>query len=273
MANTGKAQGHALSQIANQLADAARKITLPLFRSSGLVADDKSAATQHFDPVTRADREAERAMREILARDRPNDGILGEEYGHQPGQSGLTWILDPIDGTRAFISGIPSWGTLVAVCDENGPVHGLIDQPFMDERFEGGTDFPARLVGRSDQTALQGRGTDRLASATLLTTFPEIGSKAEEQAFRRVADQVQLVRYGLDCYAYALLAAGHVDLVIEAGLESYDIAAPIAVIEAAGGVVTNWQGDPAHEGGRVLAAANPVLHRAALAILQDTGRR
>lgn len=258
----------ALSQVANQLADAARKITLPLFRSAGLVADDK-AAGQDFDPVTRADREAEERMRGLLAALRPEDGILGEEFGNLAGRSGLTWVLDPIDGTRAFISGIPSWGTLIAVMDADGPIYGLIDQPFTDERFEGGRHRPASMKSRHHDGPLRTRGTAQLSAATLLSTFPEIGTAAERRAFSRCADQVRLVRYGLDCYAYALLAAGQVDLVIEAGLQSYDIAAPIAVIEAAGGVVTNWQGGPAHEGGQVLAAANPTLHAAALAVLRD----
>lgn len=257
--------GETLSAVAHRLADAARAITLPLFRSPRLGTDNKAAAG--FDPVTQADREAEAAMRALLAELRPDDAILGEEMGASPGTSGLTWVLDPVDGTRAFICGAPSWGTLIAVMDDSGPIYGMIDQPFTGERFEGGSDLAATLTGRGPARALAVRPHETLAGATLLTTYPEVGDAAETAAFGRVAGQVRLVRHGLDCYAYALLAAGQVDLVIEAGLQSYDIAAPIAVITAAGGMVSDWQGGPAHGGGRVLAAASPALHLAAMAAL------
>jgi len=248
-----------LIETARALADAARLRTLPLFRSPALRPDNKASAG--FDPVTEADRAAERAMREVLAERRPQDAILGEEYGHAPGTSGLTWVLDPIDGTRAFMAGAPSWGTLIGLLDSDGrALHGVIDQPFTGERFEGGL-APASLAGRPIRT----RGAVPLDQATLMTTFPEMG--ADEVAFRRVAARVRLTRYGLDCYAYALLAMGQVDLVIESGLQSYDIVAPIAVIEAAGGIVTDWQGGRAEAGGRVLAAATPELHAAALDLL------
>ncbi|HBM62283.1 MAG TPA: histidinol-phosphatase [Citreicella sp.] len=253
-----------LWQTATVLADAARAAILPHFRSAGLETESKGAVG--FDPVTVADRAAERAMRDLLAVHRPQDGILGEEYGPQPGQSGLTWVLDPIDGTRGFMSGTPTWGVLIAVADDSGARLGLIDQPFTGERFEGGL---GRAAWRSPHGAgtLAARAPRGLDQATLFTTFPEIGSAAERAAFARVAQDVRLVRYGMDCYAYALLAAGQIDLVIEAGLHVYDVMAPIAVIEAAGGIVTNWQGGPAHEGGQVLAAANAEVHAAALARL------
>lgn len=257
--------GAAISAVAHILADAARAVTLPLFRSPRLGTDNKASAG--FDPVTQADRGAEAAMRARLAELRPDDAILGEEMGAAAGTSGLTWVLDPVDGTRAFISGAPSWGTLIALMDDSGPIYGMIDQPFTGERFEGGRDFAAQVSGRGATLPLAVRAHAGLAEATLLTTYPELGTPQEEAAFRRVAGQVRLVRYSLDCYAYALLAAGHVDLVIEAGLQSYDIAAPIAVIEAAGGIVTDWQGGPAHGGGQVLAAASPMLHAQALAAL------
>lgn len=254
-----------LADIAHRLADAAREVTLPLFRSPRLGLANKAQAG--FDPVTHADQEAEAAMRAMLAELRPDDGIMGEEMGAAAGRSGLTWVLDPVDGTRAFIIGAPSWGTLIAVMDASGPIYGLIDQPFTDERFEGGHEFAARLTGRGGTRSLVTRTDTSLADAVLLTTFPEIGTRDEAAGFARVAERVRLVRYGLDCYAYALLAAGHVDLVIEAGLQSHDIAAPIAIITAAGGVVSNWQGGAAHGGGQVLAAATPALHAAALAVL------
>ncbi len=248
---------------AEQMADVARAETLAHFRLSSLTADSKSAA---FDPVTVADRAAEKAMRAILAKARPHDGVLGEEFGAVAGTSGLTWVLDPIDGTRGYISGTPTWGVLIALSDHDGPFLGLVDQPYIGERFMGGLGRAEMHgpLGRRDLAVRQGLGLDK---ATLFTTFPEVGTSDDRAAFERVASRVQMTRYGCDCYAYALLASGQVDLVIEAGLNAYDIQAPIAVIEAAGGIVTNWAGGPAHDGGRALAAATPELHAAAMALL------
>ena len=265
------AAGHRLSAgerdeiiaCAHALADAARAAILPLFRRPGLMADNKAAAG--FDPVTEADRAAETAMRAVLAERRPQDAVLGEEQAATPGSSGLTWILDPIDGTRGFLSGTPTWGVLIALSGPEGPLYGIIDQPYIGERFEGG-------LGRAAMTGPRGRAelgtaTRSLEQAILFTTFPEVGTPADRAAFARVSERSRLTRYGMDCYAYALLAAGTVDLVIESGLHPYDIAAPIAVIEAAGGVVTDWQGGPAAGAGRVIAAANRALHAQALALL------
>ncbi|MEJ6401392.1 histidinol-phosphatase [Yoonia sp. 2307UL14-13] len=255
-----------LIRVAHLMADAARPETLRLFRHVDLSADNK--LTDGFDPVTEADRAAERAMRGVLAQERPDDAVLGEEFGHQPGTSGLTWVLDPIDGTRGYISGTPTWGVLISVADEMGPVFGLIDQPYIGERFIGGFG-QAELVGPHGVMPLRTRKTVALAQATILTTFPEVGTAREMAAFQAVAGQCRLTRYGMDCYGYALVATGQVDLVIEAGLAAYDIQAPIAVVTAAGGVVTDWNGAPVHEGGRALAAANADIHAAALAILRD----
>ncbi len=255
-----------LIRVAHALADAARPVTLAHFRASALAADNK--VTAGFDPVTVADRGAEKAMREVLARERPDDAILGEEFGHQSGTTGLTWVLDPIDGTRGYISGTPTWGVLISVANAEGPVFGLIDQPYIGERFAGGFGV-AELQGPAGLSVLQCRVARPLAQATVLTTFPEVGNAQEGAAFHAVASRAQLTRYGMDCYAYALLAAGQVDLVIEAGLNAYDIQAPIAVIEAAGGIVTDWTGGPAHEGGRAIAAANAEIHAEALAILRE----
>lgn len=250
---------------AHLLADAARAAILPHFRARGLQSDNKRSSG--FDPVTEADRAAERAMRAILAERRPEDAILGEEYGASEGQSGICWILDPIDGTRAFICGATSWGVLIGVSDATGPVYGLIDQPYTGERFEGGFGI-ARLTGPRGVEPLRVRTGLALDQASLMTTFPEVGTPEEGAAFRRVAEKVRLTRYGLDCYAYALLALGQIDLVIEAGLQSYDIAGPLAVVQAAGGIVTDWTGGPAHEGGRVIAAASAEIHAAALELLR-----
>ncbi|MDA7425387.1 histidinol-phosphatase [Thalassococcus lentus] len=250
-----------LIEVANAMADAARAAILPYFRATGLGVENK--LSDGFDPVTVADKAAERAMRDVLAELRPADGIFGEEYGQQEGSTGLTWVLDPIDGTRGFLAGTPTWGVLIALSDASGPIFGIIDQPYVSERFIGG-------LGRADWAGPHGgatlvtRTTKGLEDAILFTTFPEIGTPQERAGFERVAQDCKLVRYGMDCYAYALLAAGQIDLVIEAGLNAYDIQAPIAVIKAAGGIVTDWEGNPVHDGGRVVAAANSALHAAAL---------
>ncbi len=254
----------AIFDTAAALADAARKITLQYFRSHGLDAETKE--TDRFDPVTIADRLCEEHMRAILAARRPQDAILGEEYGAKPGISGLTWVLDPIDGTRGFLSGVPTWGVLISLRDENGPIYGLIDQPFIGERFEGGLGR-AQTDGPLGARALKTRPARALKDAILYSTFPEVGTASEATAFRRVSAQAKLTRYGTDCYAYALIALGQIDLVIEAGLQPYDVQAPIAVITAAGGIVTNWQGGPAHDGGQILAAANAQIHAEAMALL------
>lgn len=254
-----------IRRTAHLLADAARQVILPYFRDMSLGAENK--LRDSFDPVTVADRAAEEVMRAILAEIRPADAILGEEFGAQAGTSGLTWVLDPIDGTRGFISGTPTWGVLIAVADADGPFYGIIDQPYIGERFEGAPDG-AVLAGPQGARPLNTRAARPLSGATVLTTFPEVGNDQEQQAFHDVARRAQLTRYGMDCYGYALLAAGQVDLVIEAGLAAYDIQGPIAVVQAAGGIVTDWQGGPAHDGGRVLAAANPDIHAEALAILR-----
>ncbi len=252
-------------EVAHLLADAARATILPYFRQTGLVAENKEAGG--FDPVTVADREAETAMRAVLARHRPDDGIWGEEFGQKPGQSGRTWVLDPIDGTRGFISGTPTWGVLIALSGADGPFLGIIDQPYTGERFVGAPGV-ARMSGPMGTVPLATRNTATLDQAILFTTFPEVGTAPDRAGFRAVSDKVRLTRYGMDCYAYALLAAGQIDLVIEAGLNAYDIQGPIVVINAAGGIVTDWQGGPAHQGGRALAAANRDLHSAALDILR-----
>lgn len=249
---------------AHELADVARVATLSYFRSRDLAAETKE--TERFDPVTAADRLSEERMREVLARRRPQDGILGEEFGARAGSSGLTWVLDPIDGTRGYLSGTPTWGVLISVRDAQGVLYGIIDQPYIGERFEGGLGR-ALAKGPMGETQLGVRAARPLAQSILFSTFPEVGTPEEGAAFRRVASGAKLVRYGTDCYAYALIAAGQIDLVIEAGLQAYDVQAPIAVIEAAGGIVTDWQGRPALEGGQILAAASRELHAEALALL------
>lgn len=255
-----------LIRTAEALADTARAAILPHFRRHGLTSDNKLQGG--FDPVTVADRNAEAAMRAVLAERRPDDAILGEEFGVTVGTSGLTWVLDPIDGTRGFISGTPTWGVLIAVGGAEGPVLGVIDQPYIGERFVGGLG-EARMEGPTGPKVLRTREGATLAEAILFTTFPEVGTMAECNAFRALSTKVKLTRYGMDCYAYALVAAGQIDLVVEAGLQAYDIQAPMAVIEAAGGATTDWQGGPVHMGGRVLAAANERIHADALKVLRE----
>lgn len=253
-----------LRETAAALADCARQAILPFFRSDDLSADNKVAGG--FDPVTQADRAAERAMRDLLAARRPEDAIRGEEFGCSSGTSGLTWVLDPIDGTRGFLSGTPTWGVLIAVCTVDGPLHGVIDQPHTGERWSGGAGL-ACFAGPRGRSELRVRAPRPVSEAILFSTFPEVGTTDDRAAFERVSGRTRLTRFGMDCYAYGLLALGQIDLVIEAGLQDYDICAPIAVIEAAGGIVTDWTGNPAHQGGRVLAAANAEIHAEAMALL------
>jgi histidinol phosphatase-like enzyme (inositol monophosphatase family) len=273
----------ALTELACRLADAAGAASLPHFRSKGLGTDDKNHGNDAegiFDPVTVADRAAEAAIRDILAAERPDDGIFGEEEAPVEGTSGLTWVIDPIDGTRAFISGLPTWGTLIALDDGAAGRIGIVDQPHIGERFVGvnagpntasnmGTDSRAWLTHRGETRPIATRPCPNLASATLYTTTPDMFSSHEWEGYRKVESRVRLARYGVDCYAYALVALGHVDLVIESSLKPYDIAGPAALIQAAGGIVTDWRGGDCRWGGQVIAAGDPAVHAEALAILRD----
>lgn len=255
----------ALHDTAIRAARAAREVTLSYFRSSDLAIQNK--ADGGFDPVTQADQEAERAIRKVLAACRPDDGIIGEEEDNLPSKNGLSWVIDPIDGTRGFMAGTPTWGTLISVGNEDGPILGLIDQPYIGERFIGSPDG-ALLRHGSYESPLAVRDCSALSDAVIFSTFPEVGSRKEAEAFHALAKECRLTRYGMDCYAYGLVAAGQADLVVEAGLHIYDIHAPIAVIEAAGGIVTDWQGNPVHQGGRVIAAGDKALHEQALNYLR-----
>ena len=253
-----------LIDVARQLADAARSQTSEYFRSQDTTVANK--AEFGWDPVTEADRQAEIAMRDILAVRRPEDGILGEEFDSCTGTTGLTWVLDPIDGTRSFVSGTPVWGVLISVSDDEGPLFGIIDQPYIRERFEGGFG-QAIMRGPRGVRIAKTRKTALIKDSILFSTFPEVGTDAERAAFERLSEKTLLTRYGLDCYSYGLLAIGQIDLVVEAGLFPYDAHAPIAVVRAAGGVVTDWSGQPAHDGGRIIAASNKTIHQDALKIL------
>lgn len=238
---------------AEQLADASAEVIRPFFRSQ-LEVTDKGG--QVFDPVTLADKAGEQAMRELIRGRYPTHGILGEEDGAQWGSSPLTWVLDPIDGTRAFITGLPLWGTLIALNDGHGPILGLMNQPFTGERYIG-TAAGAWCNG----VRLRTRSCESLSSAALMITTPDMFQTPEQRAaFDAVAKEARLTRYGGDCYAYCMLASGFVDAIIEASLQPYDIQALIPIIEGAGGVVSAWDGSSAQNGGTVVACGDPRLH-------------
>ncbi|MEM1316816.1 MAG: histidinol-phosphatase [Pseudomonadota bacterium] len=245
----------------NDLCDAAAQHTLPVFRQR-LTIENKEAGG--FDPVTEADRDAEQAIRDVLAETRPDDSIIGEEFNTVEGSSGYTWILDPVDGTRAFICGVPVWGTLIALYESDQPVAGAMDQPFTGDRHiavGGKSTLADRFESICDNETSNVR---ELADATLMTTSPHL---LDGTRYTDVEERVKLFRYGCDCTAYGLLAAGHVDLVIENGLNIYDIAALIPIVRGAGGIVTSWDGGDPSKGGDVIAAATEALHEEALAVL------
>ncbi len=246
-----------------RLAAAAAAETLPRFRSQGAIGNKLASG---FDPVTEADQEAERAIRALIAAEYPDHGILGEEHGAENASSRHQWIIDPIDGTRAFISGIPVWGTLVGLTVDGEAQAGFMSQPFTGEFFYA-TGSEAMYEGPGGARPLQTRKTTALSDAILFTTTPALFKGEARAVYDRLETKVQLSRYGTDCYAFAMIAAGQVDVVADPGLQSYDIAALIPLIEQAGGVVTTFDGGPAEEGGDILAAATPELHEAARAVL------
>lgn len=257
-----------LSRLAIDLADAAANQTVKRFRSSELSTANKLDGNG-FDPVTAADRQSEAAIREILSRERPEDGVFGEEEANTTGTSGLTWVVDPIDGTRAFISGLPTWGTLIALDDGQRGRIGVVDQPYIQERFVGilGSDPEAMLIRSGEKRAIATRIGVGLAQATFFTTDPFLFLGAEYDAFTEIRSRARLTRFGTDCYAYALLAMGQIDVVVESGLQPYDIAALIPLIHAAGGVVSDWSGNDCRWGGQVVAAGSAELHAELLEIL------
>ena len=244
-----------------RIAAAAAAETLPRFRRFGDVANKLEGG---FDPVTEADREAEQAVRALIRAEYPGQGILGEEFGSENASSDHVWVIDPIDGTRSFISGIPLWGTLVGLTRRGNAVAGMMAQPFIGELFyaAGGEAWYEGPHGARQR--LSTRKTVALSEATLCTTTPALFQGDRRVAYDRLEKAVRLARYGTDCYAYAMLAAGNVDLVVEVGLQPYDIVALIPIIEAAGGMVTEWSGGPAEDGGGIVAAATPELHAAAM---------
>ncbi|MEM6679793.1 MAG: inositol monophosphatase family protein [Pseudomonadota bacterium] len=257
--------GDEMALLLCRLALAARAETLPRFRR--LPPPENKAAAGAFDPVTEADRAAEAAIRAILAETCPADAILGEEEAALAGTSGVTWVIDPIDGTRAFVAGLPTWGTLIARDDGHAASHGIVDHPVTRELFLGVTGVGAWLLGPESSAPVRASRVETLADATLISTSPDLFHGAEAEAFAVLRQMTRDTRYGTDCYGYSMVAAGCADLVVENGLAAYDIAGPKAVVEAAGGIVTDWQGGECRWGGRVVAAATPALHAAALEVL------
>ena len=249
-----------LVALAHRLADAARPIVAGHFRKP-VAIDDKSDST----PVTIADRDAERAMRRLLAEAVPDHGVFGEEHGAERTDAEYVWVLDPIDGTKAFITGLPIFGTLIALLHRGKPVLGVIDQPILEERWVGVGGLPSTLNGKP----IEVRACATLARAYMYSTAPLMFPGELEQRHTTLARQVKLFRWGGDCYAYGLLAAGHVDLVVENSLKLYDFAALVPVIEGAGGLITDWRGQKLdmNSDGSVLAAGDPAVHRAASRIL------
>lgn len=238
--------------LAGRLADAAGAAIRPFFRRP-FAMEAKSDAS----PVTEADRAAEAAMRAILAAERPGDGVIGEEYGADRPEARRVWVLDPIDGTRSFVAGRAIFGTLVALLEEGAPVLGVIDQPIQQERWLGAR---GRATTLNDAPATV-RACAALADAHLATTGPNYLAGDALAAFGRASAAARDTLWGGDCYNYALLASGHLDLVIEAGLKLYDFAALVPVVEGAGGRMTDWSGAPltAVSDGRVIAAGDPAL--------------
>lgn len=252
-----------LLAFADTLADAARTATLPHFRAAHTI-ESKGAL---FDPVTEADRDAEKAMRALIEREFPEHGIIGEEFGVKDSPGGYTWILDPVDGTRAFIAGLPLWGVLIGLYYEGQPLLGVMDQPYLDERYRGWND-DANITARGSTKPLRARACATLADAIFSTTDPNLFRDAEADGFARVRTQAKLVRYGYDCYAYSMVAGGYMDGVIESDLKIFDIAALIPILSGAGGGVCAWDGGDPSAGGRVLAYGDPRVRDAALALLR-----
>jgi inositol-phosphate phosphatase/L-galactose 1-phosphate phosphatase/histidinol-phosphatase len=246
--------------LAAELADAAGAAIRPHFRQK-LQVEDKP----DLSPVTVADRAAETAMRQLIAARFPEHGIIGEEFGREREGAEFVWVLDPIDGTKSFISGVPLFGTLIALARAGRPVVGIIDQPISRERWIGAAGQPATFNGNP----IRCRPCPALAPATVFATSPDMFRGEDAAAFARVSGAAKLVRFGADCYAYGLLAHGFIDVVIEASLKPYDFSAMLPIVEGAGGIATDWQGRPLNlaSDGRVLIAGDARAHREALGLL------
>lgn len=247
----------------DELANVSGETILPFFRTALAIENKQDGG---FDPVTAADRAGENAMRALIRKTFPGHGIVGEEYGTERGDAEYIWVLDPIDGTKSFIAGLPAWGTLIGLMRFGEPVFGMMHQPFISERFSG-DGGAAHYRGPAGDRELHARECAGLVDALLFTTSPLLMNEADRARFRKVEDKVKLSRYGGDCYAYCMLAAGHIDLVIETEIKPYDIVPLIPIITGAGGTVTTWENGPPQDGGRIVVAGDRRLHETALEIL------
>jgi histidinol-phosphatase len=253
------------SSFVDRLASVSGETILPFFRTALAIENKKTGGG--FDPVTAADRAAENAMRALIRKTFPSHGILGEEYGSEGSDAEYVWVLDPIDGTKSFIAGMPAWGTLIGLMRLGEPVYGMMHQPFIGERFHG-DGGGAHYRGPAGDRELHVRACAGLSDALLFTTSPLLMNASDRASFRKVEDKVKLSRYGGDCYAYCMLAAGQIDLVIETGINPHDIVALIPIVTGAGGIVTTWENGPAQGGGRIVAAGDKRAHDAALKLLK-----
>jgi myo-inositol-1(or 4)-monophosphatase len=254
-----------LAVFARKLADAAGDAILPHFRTPAAV-DNK--AQSGFDPVTIADRGGETAMRQLIEAHFPDHGIIGEEHGVKPSKSGFNWVLDPVDGTRSFIIGVPLWTTLIGLTFEGSPVLGLMNQPFVGERFIGGMGQSFWERG-TQRRKLKVNPAKSLSSASLGTVAPEIyKSPAQKNVLDKLTRATRLTRFGGDAYFYCLLASGLIDIAMDAGLETYDIAALVPIIEGAGGIVTTFTGQSATGGGDIIAFSSRNLQEEAMALIR-----
>jgi myo-inositol-1(or 4)-monophosphatase len=253
------------STFVDQLAKASGETILPFFRTS-LAVENKLA--RGFDPVTVADRAAEDAMRALIRKNVPEHGILGEERGTERADAEYVWVLDPIDGTKSFISGMVAWGTLIGLMRFGEPVFGTMHQPFTREHFSG-DGGAARYRGPTGNRDMRVRPCASLSEAVLFTTSPLLMNDADRAQFGKVENAAKLSRYGGDCYAYCMLAAGNIDLVIETEIKPHDIVPLIPIVNGAGGIITTWEGAPAQNGGRIIAAGDKRTHAAAMEMLKS----
>lgn len=255
-----------LVRFTHHLADISTGIALKFFRRP--IEVENKGESSAFDPVTEADRGIERAVRNAINARWPHHGIEGEEFATQAGDGPYRWTIDPIDGTRAFVAGFPTWGTLIGLSRASRPMIGMMSQPFTGERFWA-TPTSTHYRGPGGEMQVSTRRCPSLEQATFSTTAPELFADGfETTGLAKITARARITRYGGDCYAYCLLAAGHLDLVVETSLKPFDIAPLVPIVESAGGRITSWQGGDASNGGRVVAAGDPALHKLVLEILR-----
>lgn len=257
-----------LLDFALDLARASATLVLPYYRKPLQIEDKNIGTSAGFDPVTQADKAVEEMIRARVEARFPEHGMIGEEFGKSRPDAEYQWVIDPIDGTRAFMMGLPTWGTLIGLTLQGKPLLGVMGQPFTGELFWS-TEFSARTSGPLGELELKVRPCAGLATAIMGCTSPSLfKTDSELSRFHQVAAKTKMMRYGGDCYVYALVAAGQVDLVVEAGLQSFDVAALIPIIERAGGIMTDWSGGSAANGGQIIAAGDRRVYDEAMVVLR-----